>query len=174
MEEGLTSICRRGKYRNCWLYTFFNLYECRLGIESQIQLAKMFPYMWSCTPYMWSFQVGWIQESNYFQTGNLLKKKGGNKKNIFSMYLENRCFPWDDRWFWNNPVLLYGPGWAKRKWEQIYYNGILFISSCFSSNDEQHITTIKFQKKNPNCCSIQMVRRLQRMLQGRGGEREGK
>lgn len=45
MEEGLMSIRRRGKYRNCRLYTFFNLYEYRLGIEPQIQLAKIFPYM---------------------------------------------------------------------------------------------------------------------------------
>lgn len=42
--EDLMPICRRGKYHNCCLYTFFNLCEYRLGFEPQIQLAKMFPY----------------------------------------------------------------------------------------------------------------------------------
>lgn len=57
MEECLISICRKGKYSNCPLYTFLNPYEYKLGTEPQIQLAKLLPYMCSYTPTI----SGWLK-----------------------------------------------------------------------------------------------------------------
>lgn len=87
MEECLMSICRRGKYHNCPLYTFLNPH--RLGTGPQIQLAKMLPYMCSIPATI----SGWLNAGIQLFS-DWYPEKGG--KSIFRMYLENCCFPRDD------------------------------------------------------------------------------
>lgn len=140
--EGLVSTCSRAKYHYC-LYTFFNLYECRLGTEPQIHPAKVSPCLWSLTPT--HFRLAEFKNPTIFRVGgNLLKKKKYAflshtwKTDVFRemIILKQSC---SALWAW-----LYKE--VKRNWEQADYSRKLFIASWFLTNDEC-ITTVRFQKK---------------------------